>query len=138
MKPSLIAGVAVGLATAAWMFAEYALGLHDDPTGAGRWTGFLSLLFPVLGAWWHTRHAPSRGWGAAFREGLLFGATGGVIGGAAIYLYYTVVNPGFSVDGRPVAAGAQALGGSIGALLLGTLLTMLAHAVSRRRGGNHA
>jgi len=137
MKPSLTAGLAVGCATAGWMFAEFALGLHDDPAGAGRWTGFLALIFPVLGAVWHTRRATQSGWLAALREGLFFGATGGVVGGAAIYLYHTVVNPGFSVAGRPVAAGMQALGGGIGALLLGALLTMVAHAVFHRRGGNH-
>lgn len=137
MKPSLTAGLAVGCATAAWMFAEFALGLHDEPTGAGRWTGFLSLIFPLLGAWWHTRRAPQSDWIAALREGVLFGSSGGALGGAAIYLYYTVVNPGFSIDGRPAAAGMQALGGGVGALLLGALLTMIMHAAFRRRGGNH-
>lgn len=50
MKPSIIAGIGVGLATGAWMFAEYALGLHDDPAGVGRWTGFVGslVLGPIL------------------------------------------------------------------------------------------
>lgn len=136
MKPSILAGLAVGLATGGWMFAEYALGLHAEPAGAGRWTGFLALLFPVLGARWLVARTPLRGWGHAGREGALFGLAGGVVGGAAIYVYFAVVNPGFrGAGGQPVSAGAQALAGGLGALALGTVLTLAWHALGRRRGG---
>ena len=137
MKPSILAGICVGLATGAWMFAEYALGLHDDPAGAGRWTGFLSLVFPVLGAYWLVTKAPRTSWALALRDGFLFGLMGGVVGGAAIYLYFTVVNPGFSVGGRVVDAGAQALVGFAGSLILGPILTVVMRAVFGRKGGAH-
>jgi hypothetical protein len=56
----------------------------------------------------------------------VFGAAaGGVVGGAAIYLYCAVVNPGFSIGGRTSHAGEQALVGFVGALVLGTVLTLL-------------
>ena len=120
------------------MFAEYAFGLHDDPAGAGRWTGFIALLFPVLGAYRIVLQAPPRGWMQVARDGLLFGLTGGVVGGAAIYLYFALVNPGFSVGGRPVSAGAQAVMGFIGSLVLGTVLTALQHALFGRKENSHA
>ena len=134
MKPSLKAGIAVGLATGGWMFAEYALGLHDDPDGgAGRWTGFLSLIFPVMGAWWLAAKTASLSWKEVALEGLLFGGLGGLIGGAAIYLYYAVLNPGFQVGGQPVDAGAQTVAGFIGALILGLILVLVFHAVAAWR-----
>lgn len=139
MKPSITAGLAVGLATGLWMFAEYALGLHDDPAGAGRWTGFLALLFPVIGAYWLVKRSPPTGWRGALREGGLFGAIGGLVGGAAIFVYYARVNPGFRPDGpsgQPVQPAEQAVSGVIGALVVGTLLTLLMSATvgSRLRG----
>ncbi|TRD10928.1 DUF4199 family protein [Erythrobacter insulae] len=133
MKPSITAGIAVGAATGAWMFGEYALGLHDDPEGgAGRWTGFLSLVFPVIGAWWVVRHAVLSSWSEAMREGLIFGAAGGLVGGAAIYLYFTAVNPGFRLDGGSMDAGAQALYGFVSALILGAVLVVSLYGFSKR------
>jgi len=137
MKPSLLAGLAVGVATGTWMFAEYALGLHDDPAGVGRWTGFLALLFPVLGARWIAARSALRGWGHAARAGLVFGCIGGLVGGAAIYVYHAHVNPGFRLAGRPVDAGTQALAGALGALVLGLLLTVTWHALLRKRNNSH-
>lgn len=133
MKPSIVAGIGVGLATGAWMFAEYALGLHDDPAGAGRWTGFLALVFPVLGAYWIATRAVLPTWPQVLRVGVVFGVSGGLVGGAAIYLYFTVVNPGFSIDGSTVDAGTQALVGFVGSLVLGPTLTSIMVAVVRRR-----
>lgn len=137
MRPSILAGICVGLATGAWMFAEYALGLHDDPAGAGRWTGFIALVFPVLGAYWLVTKAPRPSWLQTMREGLLFGFMGGVVGGAAIYLYFAVVNPSFSTGGRAVDAGAQALIGFAGSLNLGPVLTVAMKAVFGRKGGSY-
>ena len=133
MKPALKMGMAVGVATGAWMFAEYALGLHDSPTGAGRWTGFLALVFPALGAWWVGARSGLRSWSEAVRQGLVFGSVGGALGGAAIWLYFAVVTPGFSVGGKAVAAGPQAAAGFVGALVLGTILTLAAYALARRK-----
>ena len=138
MKPSIKAGIAVGMATGAWIFGEYALGLHDDPGGgAGRWTGLLPLIFPVIGAWWVVRTALLSSWSEATREGLIFGATGGLVGGAAIFLYFRAVNPRFRPDGDSLDAGAQALFGFIGALILGTVLVAILYGLSKpRRNSN--
>lgn len=137
MRPSIVAGIGVGLATGSWMFAEYALGLHDDSADAGRWTGFLSLAFPVLGAYWIASKAVLPSWLLVLREGLVFGALGGLLGAVAIYLYFTVVNPDFSVDGKTVDAGTQALIGFVGSLVLAPTLTFIMVAVARRRSRAH-
>ena len=134
MKPSILAGIGVGLATGGWMLAEFALGLHDDPAGAGRWTGFLSLAFPILGACWLVAASRPHTRTQALREGFIFGGTGGLVGGAAIYVYFAVINPGYAIEGRAADAGAQALLGFTGALVLGTILTMTVHAIVRQKG----
>lgn len=139
MRPSLLAGLGAGLATGAWMFGEYALGLHDSPSGAGRWTGFLSLIFPLAGAYWLAKKAAGRAWTHVLGEGLIFGATGGVVGGLAIYVYFAFVNPGFTVGGREVDAVAQAVAGFGGSLVLGLVLTLAMYlAVGRRTKAGQA
>lgn len=126
MQPSITAGIAVGLATGAWMFGEFALGLHEGAEGgAGTWTGFLSLVFPVIGAWWVICKAALPSWSAAIREGLIFGAVYGLLNGAATFTYFTAVNPDFSFDGRPVDTGKQALVAFVGPLILGIVLIVL-------------
>lgn len=136
MKPSITAGVAVGLATGAWMFGEFALELHEGAGGgAGRWTGFLSLIFPVVGAWWVVRSAAPSSWRAVMREALLFGGASGIVNGAAVYLYFTAINPDFSITDGSIDAGAQALAAFVGALVLGAILFVLLHTL-RRRGRN--
>jgi hypothetical protein len=134
MQPSIVAGICVGVATGAWMFGEYALGLHDDPAGAGRWTGFLALVFPLIGAWWIATRAAMPTWPQALREGVVFGVVGGLVGAAAIFIYFSAVNPGFTVAGHRVDAGSQALVGFVGALVLGTVLTLIMAAVVGPRG----
>lgn len=47
---SLLIGLATGVATGLWMWGEYALGLHGTRADLGRYTGYLSLVFPVVGA----------------------------------------------------------------------------------------
>lgn len=138
MRQSIKAGAAVGLATGAWMFAEYALGLHDDPDGgAGRWTGFLSLIFPVIGACWLASKAGLSSWIDAAREGLISGTTSGLIGAAAMYLYFTEINPSFQLGGQTVDAGTQAIVGFVGALILGVISVLILYAlVGRKRRAN--
>jgi hypothetical protein len=129
----MLYGAAVGLATGAWMFAEYALGLHK-PDSIGRWTGFVSLIFPVLGAYLLSRHEPQPSWIAALKAGAIFGGIGGLIGAAAIYAYHTWINPNFRANGVPVDPHAQSLIGLVGALVLGVLLVPGMRAMLRRRG----
>ncbi len=135
MRPSIVAGAAVGLATGAWMFAEYALGLHEGGgESAGRWTGFLSLIFPVIGAVWTVRASRPSVWTSALREGVIFGGVSGVVGGVAIYAYFTFVNPDFAIGGRPVGVAGQVLTGFTGSLVVGAILTLVAYAVLNKRG----
>ena len=124
MKLAMQYGASVGVATGAWMYLEYVLGFHE-PDGIGRWTGFISLLFPVIGALLLVRRESVPDWGAAFAQGAVFGSMGGLLGALAILCYFTLINPRFSVGGRPVDPMSQATIGFVGALVLGVILVPL-------------
>ena len=136
MRLALIYGIATGVATGAWMFAEYALGLHDDPNGIGRWTGFLAIAFPIMAAWLLVRRDHKPSWAATAVQGIAFGLAGGTIGGAAIYVYFTLVNPDFAIDGKAADAWTQALSGFVGALVLGMIFVLMMRAAVGSGGQN--
>ena len=132
MRTAMTCGILVGMATAAWMFAEYALGFHEAG-GIGRWTGFVALIFLIAGAYLLARreHLPSYGRAAAL--GAAFGATGGIVNGVAIYGYFAWLNPGFTYDGQPTNAVTQAVSAFVGAVILGTLLVIVVRALRRQK-----
>jgi predicted Co/Zn/Cd cation transporter (cation efflux family) len=133
MRTALLYGIVSGLATGAWMFGEFAFGLHDDPNGAGRWTGFLALVFPFAFAWLLVRHDRRATWGATLLQGLVFGAAGGLVGGAAIFAYFAVANPKIAMGGAPVDPVSQAMYGLFGALGIGIALVLVCRVLARRQ-----
>jgi hypothetical protein len=133
MKRAILTGAAVGLATSLWMFAEFAVGFHDGQASVGRWSGFLSLIFPMLGAYSLVTKSPRRGWGHCVGDGVIFGLVWGAVSGAAIYLYFSRVNPGFTSGGRSVDAGEQALAGLVSSLVLALILVVVIYAVVGRK-----
>lgn len=135
MKLAVRYGVFVGIATGAWMFLEFFLGLHQ-PNSIGRWSGFLSLLFPLIAAFFLVRHEPVRSWSSAFGQGAVFGAIGGLVGALAIFCYFALLNPGFTVNGQAVDPTSQAMIGLVGALVLGILLVPIMRVFARSRPAN--
>lgn len=134
MKSALVYGIGTGIATGAWMFAEYGLGLHDDPNGIGRWTGFIALVFPIVAAWLVVRRDRQASWAGTVRQGIIFGTAGGLTGATAIYTYFAFVNPNFSVDGQSVDPWLQALSGFVGALVFGVLFVLIMRALAKTEG----
>ena len=135
MKLAVRYGVYVGVATGAWMFLEFFLGLHQSDS-IGRWSGCLSLLFPLIAAFFLVRHEPVTSWSSALGQGVVFGASGGLVGAVAIFCYFALLNPGFTVDGQAVDPTSQALIGLFGALVLGILLVPIMRVFARSRPAN--
>ncbi len=52
------------------MWGEYALGFHTTHADIGRWTGFLSVIFPILGMVWALRLARHQRGQLGFRSGM--------------------------------------------------------------------
>ena len=135
MKLAIRYGAFVGIATGAWMFIEFLLGLHE-PDSIGRWSGFLSLLFPLIAAFFLVRHEPVGSWLIAFGQGAVFGAIGGLIGALAIFCYFALLNPGFTVDRRAVDPSGQAMIGFVGALVLGIIFVPIMRVSAKGKPGN--
>jgi hypothetical protein len=70
MRRSCGIGLLIGLATGLWMWGEYALGFHTTQADIGRFTGFLSVIFPILGMVWALRLARSHHGQLGFRSGM--------------------------------------------------------------------
>ena len=132
MRRPITYGLAVGLATSAWMYAEFALGLHE-PQSNGQWTGFLALVFPIAGAYLLVRPSQTPTWLAATSQGLVFGVAGGLAGALGIYLYFAYTNPGFSVGGTAADPLRQALSAVVASVFVGTLLVLFMRALAIRR-----
>ena len=132
MKLALIYGIATGVATAMWMFAEYFLGLHNDPAGIGRWTGFFALIFPVAAAYVLVRRDRKHSWSATLLQGIAFGASGGLTGGATIYVYFAWLNPDFAIEGQKADPVMQSVSGFVSALILGIILIAIMRAIRKK------
>ena len=130
MKLAVRYGVYVGIATGAWMFFEFVFGLHQ-PNSIGRWSGFLSLLFPLIAAFLLVRHEPVSSWSSAFGQGAVLGAIGGLVSALAIFCYFGLLNPGFTVNGQAVDPTSQAMIGLVGALVIGILLVPIMRVFAR-------
>ena len=132
MRLALTYGIATGVATGMWMFAEYFLGLHNDPAGIGRWTGFFALIFPVAAAYVLVRRDRKQSWSATLLQGIIFGAAGGLSGGAAIYAYFAWLNPDFAIEGIKADPFIQSVSGFFSALVLGIVLVSIMRAIRKK------
>jgi hypothetical protein len=70
MRWSFGIGLLIGLATGLWMWGEYAMGLHTTHASAGRFTGFISAVFPILGMVWALRRVRRKTGELGFRSGM--------------------------------------------------------------------
>ena len=132
MRLALIYGIATGVATGMWMFAEYALGLHSEPAGIGRWTGFLALIFPIVTAYVLVQRDWKPSWFATGLQGIAFGASGGLTSGATIYAYFAWLNPDFAIEGQKADPFMQSVSGFVSALILGIVLVVIMRAIRKK------
>ncbi len=101
----------MALATAAWTLLEHALGFRGENLEAGQYTGYVPLLFPIIGIVMAIRSAKRDdpgpfSFGDGFKQGLGVTAVSAVLGAVFFYIYVTAINPDFSQTLR-AAAEAQ-------------------------------
>jgi hypothetical protein len=123
---------------AVWTLTEYALGWHTTHAAVGRWTGFVSLVFPVAAIVWALRAARREAGGAlSFRRGL--GEAAGVgavlasLGGAFFYAYHAWLHPAFGPAARAGTPATQAAAAAVSSLGVGLLVGVVAAAAMRAR-----
>lgn len=101
LKRALIYGALVAVLGAVWTLIEYALGFHGEKIETGQYTGYVSLIFPIVGIVLAIQAAKKADTGAftfgdGFKQGLATTAVFSVLGAIFFYLYHTAINPRYA------------------------------------------
>lgn len=136
MRRALFYGLMAAAGSAAWMLLEFVLGLHTTRAEVGRFTGFGGMVFPIAAIVLSLRDARRARGHLGFVSGLRIGAMTGlsyaIITGAAVWSYFSWVNPGFQVDGRSVDVTSQVTLAVVGGLVVCLAVTLISLALMRR------
>lgn len=140
MFRSALIGLLVGLASGLWMWMEYALGLHTTHVDIGRYTGFVSMIFPILGMYGALRSARSVGAGlglaATLRQVIALSAAAAPVMALMAWGYVAWLHPAWlSVSAMTVAEFVlqSALATAIGGLVLGAIVRACMGSTDRKR-----
>ncbi len=134
MRASAWIGLAIGVATGLWMWAEYALGLHTNRADLGRLTGFASIVFPIVGLIWVLRRARSKEGRLSFRSGLphmlvaCATATVSMVAMSAVYVHW--IHPQW-LEQAGITASQFLLQSAMAALVGGCIVGLIALAFLR-------
>lgn len=101
MKRALIYGGLVALASVVWLLLEHALGFRGENIETGQYTGYVAMLFPIIGivmAIWSAKRADPGpfSFGDGFKLGLAVTAVSAVLGAIFFYIYVTALNPDYA------------------------------------------
>lgn len=136
MREGAWIGLAVGIATGLWMWAEYALGLHTVRADVGRLTGFFSIVFPLAGMLLALRRLRTRRGELTWRAGatlvlvVSIAATVAMAVMSAVYIH--ALNPQWSVQAGTTPS-AFVLNGAVAALVGGIVVGLIVLAILRAR-----
>lgn len=142
LKRAIFWGAVAAAGGAAWTLMEFALGFHGERAEVGRYTGFVSILFPILAIVCALRSARSEGGGLSFGRGLGEGMgvtlVFAVLGLLFFLLYFERINPAF-LERAAAEGGASTLGGQLALLFVsslvgGMVISLVAAALLRRPG----
>ena len=140
LRTSLLIGLATGVATGLWMWAEFALGLHGSRADIGRYTGFLSIVFPVAGTVGALYRARLRAGRLTLAIGLRHVAALAPSAAAAMALmagvYIRWLNPAWAVQANlsePMFVLQAGLSALVGGLVIGVVVLAVLLARERRR-----
>lgn len=122
------------LLTFVWSMVEFWLGWHTTHYEVGKYTGFVSLVFPIWLLWRSLkagRPAAGRlGFGRGTTMALVFGAVSSAAAIPFFVLYYKVINPAFKPQPDAVGYALVAVAGVVMVLVIGLIET----ALLRRKG----
>jgi len=136
MRNSLMIGLLVGLATGFWMWTEFALGLHSESTDIGRFTGFLSIVFPIAGLVVALRRSRAQLGYLTYRSGtpVVLAVCGGAAATSSLMsvIYILWLNPGW-LSKAGITAAVFVAQGAVAALIGGLLVGMIVLGLLRSR-----
>ena len=137
MNRALLYGSLSAAAVAAWTLLELALGFHGSRAEIGRWTGFISIVFPIAAVVLALRSArrarSGLSWSVGMKEGVSVSIVSSVLGAAFFWLYFTVINPNFRAGGVSPDPAAETLIVLTSGLVLGLVVSAVAALLLRSR-----
>ena len=137
MSRALLYGSLSAAAVAAWTLLELALGFHGPRAEIGRWTGFISIVFPIAAVVLALRSARQArsglSWSAGMKEGASVSFVSSVLGAAFFWLYFTIINPNFRAGAVASDPAAEALTVLASGLALGLVVSAVAALILRSR-----
>lgn len=101
MKTEVKWGLITGIGVCLWVLAEYVLGFHGERWQIGQWSGFLSIVIPIVTLTLALRHKRDHElggalpWGAAIKSGAIISLITGIVTTIFMALYNRVINPGW-------------------------------------------
>ena len=142
MNRALLYGSLSAAAVAAWTLLELALGFHGSRAEIGRWTGFISIVFPIAAVVLALRSArrarSGLSWSVGMKEGVSVSIVSSVLGAAFFWLYFTVINPNFRAGGGAPDPAAETLIVLASGLVLGLVVSAVAVLLLRSRSPTSA
>jgi len=130
IRRALFFGGLSAAAVAAWTLLELALGFHGPQAEIGRWTGFLSIIFPISAVVLAQRAARRARHGLSFavgvKEGVAVSVVSSALGAVFFWLYFAVINPSFRVGSIAPSPATEALTVLISGLALGLVVSAIA------------
>lgn len=135
IRRALLYGSLSAAAVAVWTLVELALGFHGPRAEIGRWTGFISVVFPiaavVLALRASRRDRGGVSWSVGMQEGIAVSVVSSVLGAVFFWLYFTVINPSFRAETVAPSPAAEAVTVLVSSLALGLIVSAIASLLMR-------
>jgi len=135
IRRALLYGSLSAAAVAVWTLVELAIGFHGPRAEIGRWTGFISVVFPiaavVLALRASRRDRGGLSWSVGMQEGIAVSVVSSVLGAVFFWLYFTVINPGFRAETVAPSPAAEAVTVLVSGLALGLIVSTIASLLMR-------
>jgi len=135
IRRALLYGSLSAAAVAVWTLVELAIGFHGPRAEIGRWTGFISVVFPiaavVLALRASRRDRGGLSWSVGMQEGIAVSVVSSVLGAVFFWLYFTVINPGFRAETVAPSPAAEAVTVLVSGLALGLIVSAIASLLMR-------
>lgn len=140
-RVTIYAGLLSGGGAMLWTLFEYAMGWHNEHLEIGARTGFVAIIFPILGIVWALREVRREAGGMlkmrpALAAGFMVSAISAAIGLIFFAAYFVLINPEFLAAmrsrGQAVDITSQLAAVVAGSLVGGMLITLVTALVMRK------
>lgn len=159
LKPEIKYGLFMGLGVSLWVILEFLLGFHTTRMEIGRWSGYFSVIIPILCLYFGIQETKAETYWQKVKAGVVMVSIAAVIIALFFVIYNLFINPGWIEQGvvletqRLAESGVteeeilaaeqtmrwmfsiemQVVGAFLGTLIEGCILTLLIAALVKRK-----